>query len=159
MLRKTESLGAVTILYGLIVMKKNSTNPTQGIILNAKAEGTSMLVLQALNFCSLMDLEMVQTQLSSTDMTSQFRSVIQCLLTSNVPTNIKHEGTVQLILRTFTPITWPQAEPWQAILTVCYFVQSNPVNQERIGQGEQPTILQQLCLLPFDYYSGKRKIS
>ena len=110
MLRKTESLGAVTILYGLIVMKKNSTNPTQGIILNAKAEGTSMLVLQALNFCSLMDLEMVQTQLSSTDMTSQFRSVIQCLLTSNVPTNIKHEGTDQLILRTVTPITWPQLE-------------------------------------------------
>lgn len=131
MLRKTELLGAVTILYGLIVLEKNSTNPTQGIILNAEAERTSMLVLQALNFCSLMDLEMVQSQLSSTDMTSQFRSVIQCLLTSNVPTNIKHE----------------------AILTVCYFVQSNPVNQERIGQGEQPTILQQLCLLPFDYYS------
>ena len=96
MLRKTELLGAVTILYGLIVMEKNSTNPTQGIILNAEAERTSMLVLQALNFCSLMDLEMVQSQLSSTDMTSQFRSVIQCLLTSNVPTNIKHEGTVQL---------------------------------------------------------------
>ena len=55
MLRKTELLGAVTILYGLIVMEKNSTNPTQGIILNAEAERTSMLVLQALNFCSLMD--------------------------------------------------------------------------------------------------------
>ena len=165
MLRKTELLGAVTILYGLIVMEKNSTNPTQGIILNAEAERTSMLVLQALNFCSLMDLEMVQSQLSSTDMTSQFRSVIQCLLTSNVPTNIKHEGTVQL---TFPPriilhvgivtVTRHKSEHCEAILTVCYFVQSNPVNQERIGQGEQPTILQQLCLLPFDYYSGKFKI-
>ena len=30
---KTGLLGRVTILYGLIVMEKNSTNPTQGIIL------------------------------------------------------------------------------------------------------------------------------
>ena len=54
-------------------------------------------------------------------------------------------------------VTWHKSEHGKAILTVCYFVQSNPVNQERIGQGEQPTILQQLCLLPFDYYSGRRK--
>ena len=69
-------------------------------------------------------------------MTSQFRSVIQCLLTSNVPSNLKHE----------------------AILTVCYFIQSNESNQEKIGQGEQPTILQQLCLLPFNYYTGFIKV-
>ena len=55
-------------------------------------------------------------------------------------------------------VTRHKSEHCKAILTVCYFVQSNPVNQERIGQGEQPTILQQLCLLPFDYYSGTPKL-
>jgi len=79
-------------LYGLIVLEKNSQNGTEGIILDAEAERTSMLVLQAVNYCALLDLEMVQLLLASTEMTSQFRSVIQCLLTSNVPTNIKHEG-------------------------------------------------------------------
>ena len=133
MLKKTELLGAVSVLYGSIVLERNSQSGTEGIILNAESERTSMLVLQAINYCSILDLEMVQAQLSSTDMTSQFRSVIQCLLTSNVPANLKHE----------------------AILTVCYFIQSNATNQEKIGQGEQPTILQQLCLLPFNYYTGQ----
>jgi len=133
MLKKTELLGAVSVLYGSIVLERNSQSGTEGIILNAESERTSMLVLQAINYCSILDLEMVQAQLSSTDMTSQFRSVIQCLLTSNVPANLKHE----------------------AILTVCYFIQSNTTNQEKIGQGEQPTILQQLCLLPFNYYTDE----
>ena len=133
MLKKTELLSAVSVLYGSIVIERNSQSGTEGIILNAESERTSMLVLQAINYCSILDLEMVQAQLSSTDMTSQFRSVIQCLLTSNVPANLKHE----------------------AILTVCYFIQSNAVNQEKVGQGEQPTILQQLCLLPFNYYTGE----
>ena len=93
--------GAVSILYGSIVLEKNSQNGTEGIILDAEAERTSMLVLQAVNYCSLLDLEMVQVLLASTEMTSQFRSVIQCLLTSNVPTNIKHEGN----FRTFVKLT------------------------------------------------------
>ena len=72
---------------------------------------------------------MVQRVLSSGLICSQFRSVIACLLTSNVPDNLKHE----------------------AILAVGYFVLSNEENQIRVTQGEQPTILQQLCMLPFRY--------
>ena len=46
MLKKTELLGAVSVLYGSIVLERNSQSGTEGIILNAESERTSMLVLQ-----------------------------------------------------------------------------------------------------------------
>ena len=86
-----------------------------------------MTLKSAINNAALLDLKMVQRSLSSELICSQFRSVMACLLTSNVPNNLKHE----------------------AILAVGYFVLSNEENQIRVTQGEQPTILQQLCMLPF----------
>ena len=52
MLKKTELLGAVSVLYGSIVLERNSQSGTEGIILNAESERTSMLVLQGKFFIS-----------------------------------------------------------------------------------------------------------
>ena len=53
MLKKTELLGAVSVLYGSIVLERNSQSGTEGIILNAESERTSMLVLQGKFFLYL----------------------------------------------------------------------------------------------------------
>lgn len=133
MLERTELLGAVSILYGSVVLDNNSDGTSNGIILTAESERSAMLILQAINYAALIDHSLVQRILSQKLICAQFRSVIACLLTSNVPDNIKHE----------------------AILSVGYFVLQNEENQTKIMQGEQPTILQQLCMLPFRYFSDE----
>lgn len=134
MLERTELLGAVSILYGSIVLDHNSDGSSSGITLTPESERTAMLILQAINNAALIDRALVQQILSAELICAQFRSVIACLLTSNVPDNIKHE----------------------AILAVGYFVLENDENQLKITQGEQPTILQQLCMLPFKYFSDQK---
>ena len=47
----------------------------------------------------------------------------------------------------------PEAIRHESILAIGYFVMGNKENQLWIHQGEQPTILNQLCMLPFQYFS------
>lgn len=47
----------------------------------------------------------------------------------------------------------PEAIRHESILAIGYFVMGNKDNQLWVHQGEQPTILNQLCMLPFHYFS------
>jgi len=129
MLERTELLGGVSVLYGSIVLEQNSDNLHGGIKLSPAIERTTMLILRSINSAATLSIETMQRILGQELL--QVRSVIACLLTSMVPEAIRHES----------------------ILAIGYFVMGNKDNQLWVHQGEQPTILNQLCMLPFQYFS------
>ena len=137
-------LGGVSVLYGSIVLEQNSDNQHGGIKLSPAIERTTMLILRCINSAATLSIETMQRILGQELL--QVRSglhfmhlnvvilefsVIACLLTSMVPEAIRHES----------------------ILAIGYFVMGNKDNQLWVHQGEQPTILNQLCMLPFQYFS------
>lgn len=146
-LHHTELMSVVSVLYGLL-LHGAPQRPTQ---LNAATrhkqhesipQGTlsvARAVVRMLNAAAEMDLALVQKNLGAEGVALEFRHICAYLLwycsTSDDSVQLLHE----------------------VITCVGHFSLNNQHNQSIINSGVQPTILQQLSLLPFVYYSDPCK--
>lgn len=133
--RVTELVGTVSLLYGMLL---HSGAPSRGNIcppeLPQHTINVTIASLCMLNHLALMDLQMVQSVLGNEGLSLQLRHIASYLLW------YCSHWTLQELLH-------------EVILLVGYFTVLNFDNQMVIQSGQRPTVLQQLCSLPFQYFS------
>ncbi|XP_077867715.1 S phase cyclin A-associated protein in the endoplasmic reticulum-like [Saccoglossus kowalevskii] len=139
-LKFTEFAGIVSMLYGILLhggapARKSNFIPPElpEHTLNVVSTGLKML-----NTFAVIDLKMLQGVLGQEGISLEFRHIATYLLwyCSNWR---KNEDLVH-----------------EVILLVGYFTVLNPDNQLIVQLGNTPTLLQQLCSLPFQYFSDPR---
>lgn len=134
----TELVGIVSLLYGMLL---HSGAPSRGDLSPPELPQHTMAVIltgiKMLNNMATFSLEMLQKTLGEEGMSLEFRHIASYLiwycsrLTSE---ELLHE----------------------VVLCVGYFTVLNPENQVVIQSGQSPTVLQQMCSLPFQYFSDPR---
>ena len=100
----------------------------------------SVLSLKLLNQMIVLDLSVVQNLLGEDSSSLQLRHIASYLIW--YLTVVKHDELLHEIL-----------------LLLGYFTVLNNENQTKIELGTSPTIIQQLCNLPFNYFSDLKLIS
>uniref|UniRef100_A0A1E1XCA7 U1-type domain-containing protein n=1 Tax=Amblyomma aureolatum TaxID=187763 RepID=A0A1E1XCA7_9ACAR len=137
----TQLAGSVSLLYGTLLQMGvpsgwRAGNQTPALLSPGKLAITSAAIT-LLNHVARLDLTMFQAVLGAEGMSLQLRHIASYLL-------------------------WYCAhwEEWallhQVVLLVGHFAVLSPDNQAVIQSGEQPTLLQLLCTLPFEYFSNPK---
>ncbi|XP_056020838.1 S phase cyclin A-associated protein in the endoplasmic reticulum-like isoform X2 [Ostrea edulis] len=134
----TELVGIVSLLYGMLL---HSGAPSRGELSPPELPQHTLAVIltgiKMLNNMATFSLEMLQKALGEEGMSLEFRHIASYLMwyCSRLPCEeLLHE----------------------VILCVGYFTILNPENQIVIQSGQSPTVLQQMCSLPFQYFSDPR---
>ncbi|XP_059474392.1 S phase cyclin A-associated protein in the endoplasmic reticulum isoform X2 [Neocloeon triangulifer] len=141
-LRITELMGGVSMLYGMLLHQ--GAPPRTGSAppppLPAHTVSVAVETLRLLQEVAEMDLNLFQGVLGAEGMSLQFRHLASYLLwaCSNVETQ-EYEELLQGVIR-----------------IVGFFAVRNHDNQTTIQSGFTPTVLQQLCNLPIQYFSEER---
>lgn len=134
----TQLAGSVSLLYGtLLQMGAPSGSRAAGQEPPALPPGRLTITAAALDLLNQMgqlDLPMFQAVLGAEGMSLQLRHIASYLLWY-----CSHWEE------------WPLLH--QVVLLVGHFAVLSPDNQAVIQSGEQPTLLQLLCTLPFEYFS------
>ncbi|KAM7285272.1 hypothetical protein ISCGN_032226 [Ixodes scapularis] len=134
----TQLAGSVSLLYGtLLQMGAPSGSRAAGQEPPALPPGrltVTAAALDLLNQMGQLDLPMFQAVLGAEGMSLQLRHIASYLLWY-----CSHWEE------------WPLLH--QVVLLVGHFAVLSPDNQAVIQSGEQPTLLQLLCTLPFEYFS------
>ncbi|CAK8676515.1 unnamed protein product [Clavelina lepadiformis] len=150
-LEHTELMGIVSVLYGLllhgaperpttvrstsrdeIVLQSNLSEPKQ---IPEHTLNVALAVMSVLNAVAMMDLPLLQAGLGAEGVSLEFRHICTYLLWYCV------QGDYTQLLHA-------------VILCIGNFTLENKHNQDLVDSGAQPTVLQQLCLLPFAYFSS-----
>ncbi|KAH9369975.1 hypothetical protein HPB48_001852 [Haemaphysalis longicornis] len=135
----TQLAGSVSLLYGTLLQMGvpsgwRAANQKPALLSPAKLAITGA-ALTLLNQVARLDLAMFQAVLGAEGMSLQLRHIASYLL--------------------WYCSHW---EEWallnQVVLLVGHFAVLSPDNQAVIQSGEQPTLLQLLCTLPFEYFSN-----
>uniref|UniRef100_H2Z9I0 S phase cyclin A-associated protein in the endoplasmic reticulum N-terminal domain-containing protein n=1 Tax=Ciona savignyi TaxID=51511 RepID=H2Z9I0_CIOSA len=145
-LQHTELMGIISVLYGLLLhgaperptVVRSSVEEPRKIANHALSVAGA--VLKVLNAVAQMDLTLLQASLGAKGVSLEYRHICTYLLWYCVHYNhtcLLHE----------------------VIVCVGYFTIGNRNNQDIVNSGAQPTILQQLCLLPFPYFSNRGLMS
>ncbi|KAG8186344.1 hypothetical protein JTE90_005872 [Oedothorax gibbosus] len=134
-LRVTNMVGTVSLLYGLL-LHSGAASRTEGPppVLSKQIELLAFSTLCMLNQMAVMSLQAFQSTLGSEGLSLQLRHI-----TSHLLWYCSHVTSDHLL--------------HEVILLVGYFTVLNPENQSVIQAGQRPTVLQQLCCLPFLYFS------
>ncbi|XP_015770845.1 PREDICTED: S phase cyclin A-associated protein in the endoplasmic reticulum-like [Acropora digitifera] len=133
--RQTELVEMVSFLYAILMNTGSVQSPTPTL-----PEVTISLTTEALctlNFMATVDLSVLQASLGAEGVSLEFRHIISHLLC--VCSDGKNEDLLH-----------------EVILIVGYFTVLNYDNQVFVQTGRPPTLLQHLCLLPFQYFSDPR---
>ncbi|XP_060557180.1 S phase cyclin A-associated protein in the endoplasmic reticulum-like isoform X3 [Ruditapes philippinarum] len=137
----TELVGIVSLLYGMLL---HSGTPSRGE--EAPPEfpqhtlGVATTGLRMLNHMATLDLDMMQSTLGQEGMSLEFRHIASYLIWY-----CSHHNAEELL--------------HEVILCVGYFTVRNSDNQVVIQSGQPPTVLQQMCSLPFQYFSDPRLVN
>ncbi|XP_041368971.1 S phase cyclin A-associated protein in the endoplasmic reticulum-like [Gigantopelta aegis] len=135
----TELVGIVSLLYGMLL---HSGAPSRGDVVPPELSQHSLSVtlagLRMLNNMAMLDLGMLQRSLGEEGLSLEFRHIASYLIWY-----CSHHMAMEELLH-------------EVILCVGYFTILNPDNQMIIQSGQPPTVLQQLCALPFQYFSDPR---
>nr|XP_042894978.1 S phase cyclin A-associated protein in the endoplasmic reticulum isoform X2 [Parasteatoda tepidariorum]XP_042894979.1 S phase cyclin A-associated protein in the endoplasmic reticulum isoform X3 [Parasteatoda tepidariorum] len=133
-LRVTNIVGVISFLYGLLLHKGSSSRgedpPTQ---LSKPIEILAHSAIQMFNHMAVMNLQAFQSILGSEGLSLQLRHIVSHLLWY-----CSHLTSEKLL--------------HEIIILVGYFTILNSENQSIIQAGQRPTVLQQLCCLPFLYF-------
>ncbi|XP_076464959.1 S phase cyclin A-associated protein in the endoplasmic reticulum-like isoform X2 [Babylonia areolata] len=134
----TDLVGIVSLLYGMLL---HSGAPSRGESappeLSAQTLAIAISGLRMLNHMAVLDLSMLQRALGEEGMSLEFRHIASYLIWysgHHLYEDLLHE----------------------VILCVGYFTVMHPDNQVVLQSGQPPTVLQQLCSLPFQYFSDPR---
>ncbi|ESN99928.1 hypothetical protein HELRODRAFT_192651 [Helobdella robusta] len=137
-LKVTHLAGIVSLMYGMLLHAdapvRGSTAPPP---LSRHTTDVVMMSFVMLNKLALMNLNMLQSCLGEEGISLEFRHIASYLLW--YCTHSKDEALLH-----------------EVILCIGYFTLNHADNQSIIQSGQPPTILQQLCLLPFQYFSDPR---
>ncbi|XP_060063771.1 S phase cyclin A-associated protein in the endoplasmic reticulum-like [Ylistrum balloti] len=134
----TELVGIVSLLYGMLLHSgapsRNDSSPPE---FPQHTMAVTLTGLRMLNNMATLDLPMLQKTLGDEGMSLEFRHIASYLMwycSHHTSEDILHE----------------------VIQCVGYFTVLCPDNQVVIQSGQPPTILQQMCSLPFQYFSDPR---
>lgn len=137
----TNMVGTVSLLYGILL---HSGAPSRGEAPPPKlpdlVHSVILTALRMINHVASLDRQLIQSILGSEGLSLQFRHIASYLLwycSHWKSDNLLHE----------------------VILLVGYFACLNADNQAVIQAGQRPTVLQQLCSLPFQYFSDSHLTS
>ncbi|KAK2554509.1 S phase cyclin A-associated protein in the endoplasmic reticulum [Acropora cervicornis] len=133
--KQTELVEMLSFLYAILMNTGSVQSPTPTL-----PEVTISLTTEALctlNFMATVDLSVLQASLGAEGVSLEFRHIISHLLC--VCSDGKNEDLLH-----------------EVILIVGYFTVLNYDNQVFVQTGRPPTLLQHLCLLPFQYFSDPR---
>lgn len=134
----TDLVGIVSLLYGMLL---HSGAPSRGDNAPPELSAPNLAItisgLRMLNHMAVLDLGMLQRTLGEEGMSLEFRHIASYLVWYS-----GHHLCEDLL--------------HEVILCVGYFTVLHPDNQVILQSGQSPTVLQQLCALPFQYFSDPR---
>ncbi|XP_077451667.1 S phase cyclin A-associated protein in the endoplasmic reticulum isoform X4 [Stigmatopora argus] len=140
LLQSTDLVGVVHTLYSILLHSFLPESSSQSQ--EPYSHGVIQVALQGIRFLNsfaLLDLSAFQTVLGAEGLSLAFRHIVGSLLwycTQHSAENLLHE----------------------VIICVGYFTVNHPDNQAIVQSGRQPSVLQKLCQLPFQYFSHPRLI-
>ncbi|XP_064608297.1 S phase cyclin A-associated protein in the endoplasmic reticulum-like isoform X2 [Liolophura sinensis] len=134
----TDLVGIVSLLYGMLL---HSGAPARGEAappdLPQHTIAVTTIGIRMLNHMAMLDLPMLQKTLGAEGLSLEFRHIASYLIW------FCSEKSSEELLH-------------EVILCVGYFTALHPDNQVIIQSGQPPTVLQQMCALPFQYFSDPR---
>ncbi|XP_061577834.1 S phase cyclin A-associated protein in the endoplasmic reticulum isoform X2 [Cololabis saira] len=140
LLQSTDLVGVVHTLYCILLhsflpeSSSQSQEPYSPGVIQVALQGICFL-----NSFALLDLSAFQSVLGAEGLSLAFRHIVSSLLwycTQHSSEELLH----------------------QVIICVGYFTVNHPDNQVIVQSGRQPSVLQKLCQLPFQYFSHPRLI-
>ncbi|XP_034032394.1 S phase cyclin A-associated protein in the endoplasmic reticulum isoform X2 [Thalassophryne amazonica] len=140
LLQSTDLVGVVHSLYCILMHSFVPESASQSQ--ESYSPGVIQVALQGIQFLNsfaLLDLSAFQFVLGAEGLSLAFRHIVSSLLwycTQNSAEELLHE----------------------VIICVGYFTVNHPDNQVIVQSGRQPSVLQKLCQLPFQYFSHPRLI-
>ncbi|XP_064618910.1 S phase cyclin A-associated protein in the endoplasmic reticulum-like isoform X2 [Lineus longissimus] len=134
----TELFGIVSLLYGMLLhsgapVRRDASPPE----LPGHTVSLTCTAIRMLNQMAILDLKTFQSALGEEGTWLEFRHICSYLLWY-----CSHWSNEDLL--------------HEVILSVGYFAVLSTDNQQFIQSGQPPTVLQQLCSLPFQYFSDPR---
>uniref|UniRef100_A0A3B3RBL1 S-phase cyclin A-associated protein in the ER n=1 Tax=Paramormyrops kingsleyae TaxID=1676925 RepID=A0A3B3RBL1_9TELE len=141
LLRGTDLLGVLHMLYCVLLQ---GVLPEPGLATPPEVypPAVAHVALQSVRFLNafaLLDLPAFQSVLGAEGLSLAFRHIVSSLLcycSQQTDESLLHE----------------------VIICVGYFTVSHPDNQAIVQSGRQPSVLQKLCQLPFQYFSEPRLV-
>ncbi|KAL8602244.1 hypothetical protein ACOMHN_022757 [Nucella lapillus] len=134
----TDLVGIVSLLYGMLL---HSGAPSRRDMAPCEMSVQTLAIavsgLRMLNHMAVLDLSMLQRALGEEGLSLEFRHIASYLIWYS-----GHHLCEDLL--------------HEVILCVGYFTVLHPDNQVVLQSGQPPTVLQQLCSLPFQYFSDPR---
>ncbi|XP_068081995.1 S phase cyclin A-associated protein in the endoplasmic reticulum [Anabrus simplex] len=136
-LQVTELVGAVSMLYGMLLHQgappRGTASPPPALPSHTVA--VTAATIRLLNRVAELDLPMFQSVLGAEGISLQFRHIASYLLWY-----CSYDKEKELL--------------HEVVRVVGFFAVRNPDNQMMLQSGFMPTVLQQLCSLPFAYFSN-----
>ncbi|XP_042157475.1 S phase cyclin A-associated protein in the endoplasmic reticulum isoform X5 [Oncorhynchus tshawytscha] len=142
LLQSTDLVGVVHTLYCILLHSSSLPEPAAQSPQEPYAPGVIQVALTGLRFLNsfaLLDLSAFQTVLGAEGLSLAFRHIVSSLLW--YCSQLSSEELLQ-----------------EVIICVGYFTVNHPDNQVIVQSGRQPSVLQKLCQLPFQYFSHPRLI-
>ncbi|XP_015199097.2 S phase cyclin A-associated protein in the endoplasmic reticulum isoform X5 [Lepisosteus oculatus] len=141
LLQSTDLVGVLHMLYCILLhgatQDPNTASPVEGY-----PQSVIQVAIQSIRFLNsfaLLDLSAFQSVLGAEGLSLAFRHIISSLLWY-----CSHHTCEELL--------------HEVIICVGYFTVNHPDNQVIVQSGRQPSVLQKLCQLPFQYFSDPRLI-
>ncbi|KAK7009489.1 S phase cyclin A-associated protein in the endoplasmic reticulum-like isoform X1 [Biomphalaria glabrata] len=138
----TELVGIVSLLYGMLLHSGAPSRSLDNLPRELAPQTVSIILagLRMLNHLAVLDLQMLQSTLGEEGLSLEFRHIVSYLIWY-----CSHVTSEELL--------------HEVVLCVGYFTVLHPDNQVIIQSGQPPTVLQQLCSLPFQYFSDPRLVA
>ncbi|XP_051978575.1 S phase cyclin A-associated protein in the endoplasmic reticulum-like isoform X2 [Xyrauchen texanus] len=144
LLQSTDLVGVLHMLYCILLHNALPDSLSSGPVgpqepYSASVIQVALQGLRFLNTIALLDLSAFQTVLGAEGLSLAFRHIVSSLLwycSQHSSEELLHE----------------------LIICVGYFTVNHPDNQVIVQSGRQPSVLQKLCQLPFQYFSHPRLI-
>ncbi|XP_051548236.1 S phase cyclin A-associated protein in the endoplasmic reticulum-like isoform X4 [Myxocyprinus asiaticus] len=144
LLQSTDLVGVLHMLYCILLHSALPDSLSAGPVgpqepYSASVIQVALQGLRFLNSIALLDLSAFQTVLGAEGLSLAFRHIVSSLLwycSQHSSEELLHE----------------------LIICVGYFTVNHPDNQVIVQSGRQPSVLQKLCQLPFQYFSHPRLI-
>lgn len=131
--------GIVSLLVSLLLQD----GPKKGLKMSSEAMSIVIIAIRILNNVALLDISMFQESLGCAENKLVFFHLVYQLLSFCTCSETDYGEKGNLLLN-------------ELILLIGLYTLQNKKNQEVMNWGKSPAILQQLCTLPFVYFSDTK---